>query len=289
MTNVKLKKNAGYFFVIMLLVFIFINANINLHKTKRRNIENFYYLPSGKYLNLISFGFNNVFGDLLWMNTISYVGTHIVTDRKYIYLYHMLDIITRINPYFKYPYHFAGTIIPWEIHKYDETLKILRRGNRYLPNDWVIWFQEGFIYMYFKDNYKEAAYYFQEAAKKPDCPTYVTGLAAKLLTKAYNVNTAINVLYTMYKETKEKHVKANIKAKLNMLIAERNFEILNKAVAEYKEKIGNYPLKIDNLISSGILKKIPTEPYGGKYYIDKFGKVKSTKYNKRVEIYRKHK
>lgn len=283
------KKNIIYIVVMLSLLSTFITANINLHKTNRIKSENLYYLPSGEYLNIISFGYNNALSNLLWMDTLAYVGTHIVSDRKYIYLYHMIDIITRINPYFKSPYHLAGTIIPWELHKYDKALTILQRGNKYQPNDWIIWFQEGFIYMYFKNNYKKAAYYFNEAAKLPGCPTYIAGLAAKLIAKSYNIDTAINTLYTMFKQTKEKHIKANIKEKLKILIAERNFEILENAINQYNNNKGTKPKTIKDLLSSGSLKILPSEPFGGKYYIDDNGKIKSSKYNKRIEIYRKQK
>ena len=270
-----------------LLLGLIIHLNNSVHSFNRKEIEDFYYLPVGKYAKLISFGYNNVLADILWMKTLAYTGEHIVSDRNFRYLVSLLDAITDLDPYFYYPYRFAGTILPWEVHDTKNALRLLRKGIRYLPDNWHLWFLTGFIYLYFLNDYKRAAYYMAEAAKKPGRPLFIVSLASKLLARENDADTAINILREVYKNTRNETVKKKILRKIKMIIAEKNFRILEEAIKRYHEKFGKYPSSLEELTKSGILKEIPREPFGGKYYITPDGKVKSTKYNQRIKIYLK--
>ncbi len=269
----------------LLLTIVLLNQQTHSYHIKK--IEDFYYLPIGKYAKLISFGYNNVMADILWMKTLAYTGEHIVSDRDFRYLVSLIDAITDLDPYFYYPYRFAGTILPWEVHDPKDAIRILRKGIRYLPNEWHLWFLTGFTYLYFLNNYRKAAYYMAEAAKKPGRPLFIVSLASKLLAKENDPDTAIRILMAVYKNTRNKTVQKRILKKIKMIIAEKNFRLLERAVKEYFQKYKQYPSSLGELVKKGIIKEIPIEPFGGKYYITPDGKVRSTVYNKRIKIYLK--
>ncbi len=261
--------------------------NGRIHRMERREVEDFFYLPIDKYAQLISFGYNNVLADIIWMKTLVYTGEHLKSDRNFKYLVSLLNAVTSLDPRFFYPYRFAGTILPWEAHDTDSAIKILQKGLRYLPDNWYLWFITGFIYLYFKENYRKAAFYFKEAATKPGRPLFVVSLAGKLLAKENDADTALKILWEVYKNTRNEETKRKILRRIKMIIAERNFRILEDAVSRFRKREGRLPESLNELVQKGYLREIPPEPFGGKYYLTQDGEVRSTVYNKRIKIYLK--
>lgn len=51
---------------------------------------------------------------------------------------------------------------------------------------------------------------------------------------------------------------------------------LEKAVERYKLKFGMMPKNLDKLVAYGIIKGIPSDPYGGKFYLDRKGSIKTS-------------
>jgi hypothetical protein len=51
---------------------------------------------------------------------------------------------------------------------------------------------------------------------------------------------------------------------------------LEKAVDDYRQRFRRTPANMDELVRRKIIAEIPTEPYGGKFYLDPSGNVKST-------------
>lgn len=65
------------------------------------------------------------YSDLVWLNSIQYVGS-VIDSSKTVYLFSMLDNITNLNPYWTFPYVFGELLIPINknMHKdLDENLK----------------------------------------------------------------------------------------------------------------------------------------------------------------------
>ena len=51
---------------------------------------------------------------------------------------------------------------------------------------------------------------------------------------------------------------------------------IEKAVLAYTIRFQTEPRKIEDLVEAGLLERIPQDPYGGYFYLDKQGKVRTT-------------
>jgi hypothetical protein len=60
------------------------------------------------------------------------------------------------------------------------------------------------------------------------------------------------------------------------LKAFRMVEFLEDGIAQYQEIYGSQPPSLEALVEGGILQAIPPDPYGGKFYLDKSGRVQTT-------------
>ena len=67
--------------------------------------------------------------------------------------------------------------------------------------------------------------------------------------------------------------KASLEERIRRVIVERDLQSMEKAIAEYTSKFGAPPRKLADLVQSGMLSRIPEEPYGGKYVLMPDGRV----------------
>ena len=51
---------------------------------------------------------------------------------------------------------------------------------------------------------------------------------------------------------------------------------LEKAVLAYRKRFQTEPKKLEDLVEAGLLVKIPEDPYGGSFYLDNEGRVRTT-------------
>jgi len=56
-------------------------------------------------------------------------------------------------------------------------------------------------------------------------------------------------------------------------------------VETYREKTGAVPESLADLVRARILKGIPQEPNGGRYVIDRGGKVRSDRVAQRLQVF----
>jgi len=128
--------------------------------------------------------------------------------------------------------------------------------------DWEPSFFVGFDYYYFLNNNKEASRYLLEAAQLPDAPPLMASLGARLAQKAGRTEDAIVLMQTMYERSEEESVKKTLKQRIEALVG---VLILEKGIARFKTRFGRPPEKLDNLVTAGILNRLPINPYHKPY------------------------
>ncbi len=287
-----LKKNGYYLasliFVILSISVYFIQARINEYKGLEHNIESFMMLPKGEYLKPIVLGYEQLAGDIIWLRTIQVVGTETVSPQGYDWVYHALDVVTTLDPRFAYAYQFGGVTLAVLGKRPELSNKLLEKGVKENPDVWQIPFYLGFNNFFYFQNYKLAAEFMAKASEIPGHPEYLPKLAARLYVQSGDPDVALEFLDRMYKETKDQKVKASIEIRIKEVIVERDIKILEAAVRKFKETYRSYPGKLTEMVSKGLIRNIPNEPFGGNYYINTDnGSVYSSTVKRRLKVYEK--
>ena len=176
--------------------------------------EKLLYLPSGTYLKPLVVGFDNLAADLLWIKAIGYFGSHYLTDKSYQWLYHILDLTTTLDPYFRYPYEFGGVILAIEREDVTQSNRLLKKGMLHHPDYWRFPFLVGFNTFFYLKNPEIAARYISRAAALPGRPAYLPKLAASLYMYTGQRETAIRFLNQMYESIEDSRLKENILQKI---------------------------------------------------------------------------
>ena len=231
-------------------------------------------LPHPGAALLLSGEYNGLASDYFLVKAALFYGSKVnkITSKDSLWLAKDLNLASYLDPYYFEPYWMAGAVLPWE-GRICEAKQILKRGLAHLKDRWEIPFYLGFISFYFEHNNQEAARYFFIAAKKPHAPAYLPLLASRLAIKSEETNIAISFLETQLKLVKDEKLRKQIEKRL---ISLKMIAYLEKAVEIYKKKYHQMPHNLEQLVKAQIIPSIPSDPYGGKFYITKEGRVWTT-------------
>ena len=137
------------------------------------------YLPEGRGLEFLSFGFKNTLADILWFNAISYFGKHYRLDQDYTWLGHMCSLITTLDSRARHVFEFCSLMLAWEAGLADQAVSILDKAIGADPEFWRYFYLRGITYAFFFKNDKRARDDFLSGSKLPNAPPFMARLAGK--------------------------------------------------------------------------------------------------------------
>jgi tetratricopeptide (TPR) repeat protein len=232
-------------------------------------------LPSREMSRVVSFGSELLAAQLIFYNSLFFVGSleappTVATSHE---LYHTLDTVTYLDPYNMDGYYFAQGMLSWRPSLLGPLNTLLLRGMEHRPWDWLLPFFYGFNQFYFLKKPGEAAVYFEKAYRLNPRNEFLPTFVARLYYQADATQAAIDYLEEMVRTTRSENLRHLMLPRLRALQA---LATLQEAVKRYEEKYRKKPESIEALVAGRILKAIPPDPYGGDFYLDPVGKVKTT-------------
>ena len=197
---------------------------------------------------------------------------NIVMSPEYMNMFRTLLTAVNLDPYNDDAYYFAQAAFTWELGRIREVNEMLEIGARSRTWDPWINFYLGFNHAYFLKDYPTGAKYFKRAAELSGNPLYAN-LAARYFYESRQTELGLSFLDTMIAQAKDSAVKETYQLRRNALIATMQLE---HAIDIYQKKYGRNIKSFDELTSSGLISTIPKDPYGGTFYLDEDGRVRST-------------
>jgi tetratricopeptide (TPR) repeat protein len=249
-------------------------------------IESLAQLPKGEYLKPALLGYHHLGADILWLRLIQVIGKKHNSADEYEWMYHALDVITMLDPQYAYAYYAGGIILGDLADRPDLSIRLLERGVSANPNVWNIPFLLGYNYYFLLADPAKGAEYIMEAARRPDGPAYLPGLATRLAAEAGTPDTALVFLEARLRETQDPQTREVLAKRMKEVIIERDIRILESAVEIYRTQQGTLPDTLTDLVTAKTLPNIPQEPFGGGYRLDpKTGSVSSSTHPERLRTF----
>lgn len=215
----------------------------------------------------------NRFGETLERSEHNIVGEH-VDDWEWAAMMAEIDLSTSLDPYFLDPYYFANAIITHNQKLIPRVSLLLESGAKKRDWDWELPFYAGFNYFFYLNQPVKASELLMEAARRPtNKSSLLSTLAARLAYQGEKTKNAIIFLKQMLASATDESVKDIYETRLQSL---EGIYIIERAAEIYRERFQERPKAVTQLVTMGILKKLPIDPYGGKYFFDKNCKVKTT-------------
>lgn len=252
--------------------------------SSEESVRELMYFPTAEAVRLLAAGNELAAADYLWLRMIQYYAYHMRRDQNYDYLYPITDRLTDLDPRFVYPYTFGALLLVHDAQDSVNSLALLDKAKRMNPERWEFPYMKGFILYTFLRRDEEAAAEFTAASELPGAWVGAKRFAGWIYRKMGRRQVARAMWQEIYDTAKDPMDRAVAEYYLKAIAMEEELERLNALAARHRSERGSWPGGFRDLISAGMLSRVPEEPFGRKYYWDAgANSFKSqTRLNKRV-------
>jgi tetratricopeptide (TPR) repeat protein len=237
------------------------------------------YVPRGEVLRYLSADQKELVAASLVMKVLFYFGS--LVDKSF----NKLDIppdypamsrsihtVVKLDPYNMDAYYFAQATLVWDAKQVQIATELLEYGMRYRTWDFYLPFFAGFNYAYFLKDYAKAAVYYKRAGELSGSELSIS-LAGRYLYESGKSEMAIAYLSAMEKGARDPAIRKTFQIRIQAFKEGRRIELARE---EYIRKTGHPPVSVEDLLHRGYLKDLPVDPYGGTFYLEADGSVRST-------------
>jgi hypothetical protein len=179
------------------------------------------------------------------------------------------DDASRLNPAQGDNYYIAQGVLPW-VGEHPAAITILERATQARRTDFLPPYFLGFDYMYFEGKFDESGRSYLEAANRVEGKNRDALLshAAKFTEKGTDPASAIEFINGLIKSTRNQGLQHFLRGRILRL---EGLIELREAAEKYAQQYHRPPVHLDDLVESGILKALPTDPLGAGYRLDEKG------------------
>jgi len=241
-------------------------------------LEEVLYISSPQALKKLSLGYDGLLADIYWTRAVQYFGNkHHDGARRYDLLAPLLEITTTLDPHLLVAYEYGANFLapkpPNGGGMPERAIALAEFGIRNNPDEWRLYYNDGFIhYMELKD-YAGAAEVFARGSRVPNAHPFLAVLAGKMAEHAGDRQMAGMMWSTTYQTTKDRNVRANAAAHLRALQVDEDVTNLEALASRYQQQTGHFPGSFSELEAAGLLRGTPIDPLGHAYKLMPDGRV----------------
>jgi hypothetical protein len=230
--------------------------------------EELMYFPSGRLMQIASIGFQTLASDLLWLKGVQYYGEHRRSDREYPLAEHVFSTITDLDPSFLGAYRFGAFVLAQDVGQPAAGIELLRKGMRNNPGHWQLPFDLGFLYFNTVRDNAKAAHFFKFASRLEDSPDIARRFTAFAYRKAGRNDIALSLWQEIYESSSNRVMRETAVNAINRIRLDQATDALTGLVREHTQRAGRPPADLGELVEAGLVKAIPDDPFGGRYFLD---------------------
>ncbi|RNC67628.1 MAG: hypothetical protein ED859_13725 [Desulfuromonadales bacterium] len=242
-------------------------------------VEKLGYIPQGEVLRMFSGDQKQSMASGLMTRILIYFGTLVEKSESkidvppdYFAIYKMIDGVTKLDPYNMDAYYFAQAVLVWDVKRIKEVNALLDYGMKYRDWDFYLPFFAGFNNAYFLKDYEKAARYYKRAGDITGDELHVN-LAGRYFYETGQTDLAIAYLNTMIRSAKSDAIRKSFQTRLQAL---KEVKRVEQALVRYRTGHGGRVPSLAELVDKGYLDPPPLDPYGGSFYLDETGMVRTT-------------
>lgn len=237
------------------------------------------YTPAAEVQRLLAGEHRLALSEMSVIRVLFYFGSlvekwknQVMLPPEYFNMYKTVETAVKLDPYNMDAYYFAQSAFTWEVGRAREVNALLDYGMKYRTDDWYLPYFAGFNSAFFLQEYEQAAQYMERAAQLSGKPLFAQ-LAARYFYESGRTQLGVAYLQGMIEQERDPQQKRVYKLRLDALVVTRTIE---EALDEWRQGHDNDPQNIAELYSAGLLAQVPEDPYGGEFFIDEEGRVRTT-------------
>lgn len=263
-----------FFILYLCLIFPFTS-----YLKQRPFVEQLGYVPQPEILKFTTADQKQFMSaSLVWKVLIYFGGlfdramNRIYTPPDFAGMQSTIEAAVTLDPYNMDAYYFAQAVMVWDMKEVKAATELLEFGMKYRDWDWQLPYFAGFNSGYFLKDYDKAAKYFKRVGELTGNELSIN-LAGRYMYEAGQTDMAIAYLTAMERGAQNETIRRSFKIRLE---AFKGVKIIEAACDAYEIKYGKKPASVQTLLDRGFIKEIPVDPYGGTFYIDEIGHIRST-------------
>jgi tetratricopeptide (TPR) repeat protein len=234
------------------------------------------YIPSGKSLKYVTFGYNSFMADLVYLWAIQYFSDQTIWER-FDYLDHIFSIVAELDPHYLDPYEIGALIALYDAKDIDLAFTILDRGIEKNPTEWILPLQAGHFAQMLAKNFEIAQKYYQKTMEIEGAPDIAKRLYANATFRISDYKTAWQNWLEIYETATDERVIKIASNHLYRTKAAMDFETLKSAIELYKNKNGRAPEDLQKLVNDGFITAVPKDMDGEEYLYNSETEVITTR------------
>lgn len=259
--------------------FFVTSLTLDRHMADRPVVVKLGYAPGGQVVRFFTGDLKPLLAEFNVLRVLIYFGTlvekwqnRIQLPPEYPNMFRTIETAVRLDPYNMDAYYFAQAAFTWQVGHAVDVNRLLDHGMKYRTWDWQLPYFAGFNSAYFLKDYDQAAAYMQRAAELSG-NALLTNLSARFFYESGREDLGIAFLRDMIERSIDKKERRIYEMRLAALTAVQE---LNRAVRLYQDDHGELPQNLQLLVEKGYLDEIPADPYGGAFFIDQLGVIRTT-------------
>lgn len=233
------------------------------------------YVKSPEAVKRMALSYSAVLADVYWMRALQYYGGMRLdpkSGKDYSLLYPLLDITTTLDPLFNIAYRFGATFLaenyPGGAGRPDLAVKLLEKGIRNRPDNWRYLQDIGFVYYWWRGDYREAAAWFEKASQVSGAPWWMKSLAAVTVAQGGDRRSSRLLWQSLLAGADNDWLRNNASWRLQQLDALDQIDELQAIVRVCASRTGSFPASLEALARAGYLRSTPVDPAGTPYAVD---------------------
>lgn len=234
------------------------------------------YLPNEREVSGLTLGYNTLFAKIFWFGTLNYFGKHFAAERDYRWLGSMCGVVSTLDPKFRSAIESCATLLSWAAKQPTVSSNVLSRGIDADPNYWRYYFLRGFNSWYFQEDFEAAKQDFKRASGFNNVPPSVHSLTARLISSSEGGASAKDFLVEALKGTTDVSARAMLLERIKETVLSEQIASLSAAIGQFQKLHGKLPPDLNTLTTSGIIDRIPEDPFGGKFTLTEDGQIQTS-------------
>ena len=235
-------------------------------------------LRSSKLVKGLSLEYAPLVADIYWTRVVQYFGNKQSGKQLDLrLLWPLLDATSVLDPQLMPVYDFGSTFLsdapPRGAGRPDLAVELLERGLRANPQEWRLYYDLGFVYYFDMKDYAKASEALYEGSKNPKALIWMKTMAAKIAAEGNSPETSNFLWQDVYNTTMDPLVKQNALRHLQLLQAEEDLQQIDALAEEYQKRSGRRPVRMRELVQSGLLHGEPVDGLGYPYILSEDGKA----------------
>jgi tetratricopeptide (TPR) repeat protein len=240
-------------------------------------LQEMLYISSPKLLKRLCLGYEGLLADIYWTRTVQYFGsTHSRGGGTYKLLWPLLNITTQLDPHLIPAYEFGETFLvtkpPQGAGDPEKAIELGRLGIQNNPADWHLYYDLAFVY-YDQKDYRAAAEAFLHGSQLPNTHPFMKIMAAQTAQHGGELNTARMMWSATLQTSHDALIRANAAAHLRAIQVDEDVTVLEQLAQKYRDKTGHFPGTFSDMVSAGLIRSMPVDPFGKPYSLEADGAV----------------